>query len=71
MILKSYDSSLKPESPVSSLISWLFPRPPPPTGQLQEVSLSEGVPEVQVEVAPELDLEVVPEPTGDWHSVFP
>ncbi|XP_075869029.1 zinc finger protein 236 isoform X2 [Nelusetta ayraudi] len=40
-------------------------------GQLQEVSLSEGVPEVQVEVAPELDLEVVPEATGDWHSVFP
>lgn len=69
MILKLCDSSLKPGSPVSSLISSLFPRPPP--GQLQEVSLSEGVPEVQVEVAPELDLEVVPEPTGDWHSVFP
>lgn len=68
MILKLYDSSLKPGSPVSSLISSL---PPPPPGQLQEVSLSEGVPEVQVEVAPELDLEVVPEATGDWHSVFP
>lgn len=40
-------------------------------GQLQEVSLSEGGAAPQVEVTPELDLEVVPESSGDWHNVFP
>lgn len=41
-----------------------------PSGQLQEVSLSEGGAAPQVEVTPELDLEVVPESSGDWHNVF-
>lgn len=42
-----------------------------PLGQLQEVSLSEGGAAPQVEVTSELDLEVVPESSGDWHNVFP
>ncbi|TMS11071.1 hypothetical protein E3U43_020064 [Larimichthys crocea] len=39
-------------------------------GQIQEVTLSQEEPANQVEVTPELDLEVVPESSGDWH-VFP
>lgn len=34
-------------------------------GQIQEETAS------HVEVTPELDLEVVPESSGDWHNVFP
>lgn len=41
-----------------------------PSGQIQEVTLSQEEPANQVEVTPELDLEVVPESSGDWH-VFP
>ncbi|XP_068586146.1 zinc finger protein 236-like [Cebidichthys violaceus] len=37
-------------------------------GQIQDVSLSQE--ESVHQVAPELDLEVVPEPSGDWHNVF-
>lgn len=44
---------------------------PATTGQLQDVSLGVDEPAPRVEVSPELDLEVVPEPTGDWHTVFP
>ncbi|XP_054898100.1 zinc finger protein 236-like isoform X2 [Poeciliopsis prolifica] len=40
-------------------------------GQLQDVSLGQDEPAPPVEVSPELDLEVVPEPSGDWHNVFP
>lgn len=41
-------------------------------GQTQDVSLSQDeAAQHQVEVTPELDLEVVPESSGDWHSVFP
>ncbi|XP_070691522.1 zinc finger protein 236-like [Pempheris klunzingeri] len=40
-------------------------------GQIQEVSLSQEEPVPQVEVTPDLDLEVVPESSGDWHNVFP
>ncbi|KAF7669195.1 hypothetical protein LDENG_00228350 [Lucifuga dentata] len=40
-------------------------------GQIQEVALSQEEPVSQVEVTPELDLEVVPESSGDWHNVFP
>ncbi|XP_026149081.1 zinc finger protein 236 isoform X2 [Mastacembelus armatus] len=40
-------------------------------GQMQEVSLGQEESASQVEVTPELDLEVVPESTGDWPSVFP
>lgn len=39
-------------------------------GQIQEVSLSQEETAAQVEVTPELDLEVVPESSGDWHNVF-
>lgn len=42
-----------------------------PAGQIQEVSLSQEEAAAQVEVTPELDLEVVPETSGDWHTVFP
>ncbi|XP_053183269.1 zinc finger protein 236-like isoform X1 [Scomber japonicus] len=40
-------------------------------GQMQEVSLSQEEAASQVDVTPELDLEVVPESSGDWHNVFP
>uniref|UniRef100_A0A3Q3IK56 Zinc finger protein 865 n=1 Tax=Monopterus albus TaxID=43700 RepID=A0A3Q3IK56_MONAL len=40
-------------------------------GQIQEVALGQEETGTQVEVTPELDLEVVPESSGDWHSVFP
>ncbi|KAM4632763.1 zinc finger protein 236 [Polymixia lowei] len=40
-------------------------------GQIQEVTLSQEEQGSQVEVTPELDLEVVPEAPGDWHNVFP
>ncbi|XP_076006459.1 zinc finger protein 236 isoform X2 [Genypterus blacodes] len=40
-------------------------------GQMQEVTLSQEEQGPQVEVTPELDLEVVPESAGDWHNVFP
>ncbi|XP_011603674.2 zinc finger protein 236 [Takifugu rubripes] len=36
-------------------------------GQIQEVPLSQKEPSPQVEVTPELDLEVVPESSTDWH----
>ncbi|XP_035499603.1 zinc finger protein 236-like isoform X2 [Scophthalmus maximus] len=39
-------------------------------GQIQEVSLSQEEAAAQVEVSPELDLEVVPESSGDWQNVF-
>lgn len=42
-----------------------------PSGQIQEVSLGQDQPPPQVEVTPDLDLEVVPESSGDWHNVFP
>lgn len=35
------------------------------------MSLSQEEPAPEVEVTPELDLEVVPESSGDWHNVFP
>lgn len=41
-----------------------------PPGQIQEVSLSQEEPAPQVDVTPELDLEVVPESSGDWQNVF-
>ncbi|XP_061572310.1 zinc finger protein 236-like [Cololabis saira] len=40
-------------------------------GQIQDMSLGPDEPGAQVEVTPDLDLEVVPESAGDWHSVFP
>ncbi|XP_060938042.1 zinc finger protein 236-like [Limanda limanda] len=39
-------------------------------GQIQEVSLSQDETAPQVEVTSELDLEVVPESSGDWQNVF-
>ncbi|KAJ0065922.1 hypothetical protein NL108_000174 [Boleophthalmus pectinirostris] len=40
-------------------------------GQIQDVSLGQDdTAPPQVEVGPELDLEVVPESSGDWHNVF-
>lgn len=45
----------------SSSVSFLSP------GQIQEVPLSQKEPSPQVEVTPELDLEVVPESSTDWH----
>lgn len=42
-----------------------------PPGQIQDVSLSQEDSAHQVEVTPELDLEVVPESSADWHNVFP
>ncbi|XP_035808978.2 zinc finger protein 236 isoform X2 [Amphiprion ocellaris] len=39
-------------------------------GQMQDVSLGQEDPTPPVEVTPELDLEVVPESSGDWHNVF-
>ncbi|XP_028282065.1 zinc finger protein 236 isoform X2 [Parambassis ranga] len=39
-------------------------------GQIQDVSLSQEETAPQVEVTPDLDLEVVPESSGDWHNVF-
>lgn len=42
-----------------------------PLGQIQEVSLGQEEAAPQVEVTSELDLEVVPESSGDWHNVFP
>ncbi|XP_072316378.1 zinc finger protein 236-like isoform X1 [Eucyclogobius newberryi] len=40
-------------------------------GQIQDVSLGQDdTVSSQVEVGPELDLEVVPESSGDWHNVF-
>lgn len=47
--------------PSSSSVSFLSP------GQIQEVPLSQKEPSPQVEVTPELDLEVVPESSTDWH----
>uniref|UniRef100_A0A3Q2U7E2 Zinc finger protein 236 n=1 Tax=Fundulus heteroclitus TaxID=8078 RepID=A0A3Q2U7E2_FUNHE len=41
------------------------------TGQIQDVPLGQEEPAPQVEVTPELDLEVGPDSTGDWHNVFP
>ncbi|XP_028985325.1 zinc finger protein 236-like isoform X2 [Betta splendens] len=40
-------------------------------GQIPDVSLGHEEPTPQGEVTPELDLEVVPESSGDWHNVFP
>ncbi|KAK5862695.1 hypothetical protein PBY51_018064 [Eleginops maclovinus] len=40
-------------------------------GQMQEVAVGEEESASQVEVTPDLDLEVVPESSGDWHNVFP
>ncbi|XP_074539867.1 zinc finger protein 236 isoform X1 [Halichoeres trimaculatus] len=40
-------------------------------GQIQEVTLGEDEAAPQVEVAPELELDVVPESSGHWHNVFP
>ncbi|XP_061919552.1 zinc finger protein 236-like [Entelurus aequoreus] len=40
-------------------------------GQSQDVTLRQEEPPSQVTVTPELDLEVVPESSGDWHNVFP
>nr|XP_057908770.1 zinc finger protein 236-like isoform X1 [Doryrhamphus excisus] len=40
-------------------------------GQIQEVTVHQEEPPSQVTVTPELDLEVVPESSGDWHNVFP
>ncbi|XP_013880065.1 zinc finger protein 236 [Austrofundulus limnaeus] len=40
-------------------------------GQIQDVPLGQEEAASQVEDTPELDLEVVPESTGDWHNVFP
>lgn len=57
-------------TPVMLLILHFFPLFLPP-GQIQEVSLSQDEPAPQVEVTPELDLEVVPESSGHWHNVFP
>ncbi|XP_030605130.1 zinc finger protein 236 isoform X1 [Archocentrus centrarchus] len=39
-------------------------------GQMQDVPLGQEDAAPQVEVTPELDLEVVPEATGDWPNVF-
>ncbi|KAK7887145.1 hypothetical protein WMY93_026766 [Mugilogobius chulae] len=40
-------------------------------GQIQDVSLGQDdTAPSQVEVGPDLDLEVVPESSGDWHNVF-
>ncbi|KAM9310495.1 zinc finger protein 236 isoform 2-T2 [Pholidichthys leucotaenia] len=39
-------------------------------GQVQDVALSQDEPAPQVEVTPELDLEVVPESAGDWQHVL-
>ncbi|XP_041844446.1 zinc finger protein 236-like isoform X2 [Melanotaenia boesemani] len=40
-------------------------------GQIHDVPLGQEEQVAQVEVTPELDLEVVPESAGDWHNVFP
>ncbi|XP_047455577.1 zinc finger protein 236-like isoform X2 [Mugil cephalus] len=40
-------------------------------GQIQDVAVGREEPVSQVEVTPELDLEVVPESSSDWHNVFP
>lgn len=63
----SRSSSLHVHHAPHSSFSFLFL----PPGQIQEVSLSQEEPAPQVEVTPELDLEVVPESSGDWHNVFP
>lgn len=39
-------------------------------GQIQDVPLGQEEAAPRVEVTPELDLEVVPEATGDWPNVF-
>ncbi|KAM6967611.1 zinc finger protein 236 [Aplochiton taeniatus] len=40
-------------------------------GQAEDMELGQRQAGNQVEVPQELDLEVVPESTGDWHNVFP
>ncbi|KAI9520910.1 hypothetical protein NQZ68_013316 [Dissostichus eleginoides] len=40
-------------------------------GQIHDVTLGEEESASQVEVTPDLDLEVVPESSEDWHHVFP
>lgn len=55
------------QSSLFFLFFFLFLHP----GQIQEVSLGQEEAAPQVEVTPELDLEVVPESSGDWHNVFP
>ncbi|XP_010770938.1 zinc finger protein 236-like, partial [Notothenia coriiceps] len=40
-------------------------------GQIHDVTLGEEESVSQVEVTPDLDLEVVPESSEDWHHVFP
>ncbi|XP_061676485.1 zinc finger protein 236-like isoform X4 [Syngnathoides biaculeatus] len=40
-------------------------------GQIQDITQRQEGPTTQVTVTPELDLEVVPESSGDWHNVFP
>ncbi|XP_034729238.1 zinc finger protein 236-like [Etheostoma cragini] len=40
-------------------------------GQIQDVPLNQEDSAHQVDVTPELDLEVVPESSADWHNVFP
>lgn len=60
-------SSTIPSSFSSPVLHSLFLLP----GQIQEVTLGPEESGAQVEVTPELDLEVVPEASGDWHSVFP
>lgn len=44
-----------------------FPSP----GQIHDVSLSQEESAAEIEVTPDLDLEVVPESSGEWHTVFP
>ena len=39
-------------------------------GQIHDVSLSQEESAAEIEVTPDLDLEVVPE-SGEWHTVFP
>lgn len=53
--------------PDSSFFSFVLCLSP---GQIQEVSLSQEETAPQVEVTPDLDLEVVPESSGDWPNVF-
>lgn len=70
-VLMGFSSGLQGMWLMQLLILHSPPPPPPPPGQIQDVSLSQEDPAPQVEVTPELDLEVVPESSGDWHNVFP
>ena len=45
----------------------VFPLP----GQVQDVSLCQEEPGAPAEVTADLNLEVVPESSGDWQNVFP